>query len=148
MSMTEPQKETAIAFIRNQASKEDVSELATLLLERDSFLKIMELSEMLERAPRMLPKIRVWENKAERLKPAPVSKWDEWDDGYAAWLPYDSDLSRICAAFREDERIIEVENFDETLYYSADAFEAINEYIYSVTVGDCYWDSIRKKDTL
>lgn len=143
MSMTEPQKESATAFIRNQASKEDILDLIILLEERDSFLKIMELSKALEQAPRMLPKIRVWENKTQLLKPSTADKLDEWDDGFSHWLAYDSDISHICTAFREDERIIEVENFDETRYYSADAFEAINEYIYSITVGDCYWDSIR-----
>lgn len=145
MSMTEPQKETAMAFIRNQASKEDVSELATLLLERDSFLKIMELSEVLEQAPRMLPIIRIWENKAQLLRPLTA---DVWDDGIGDWLDCDSDLIRILAAFREDERVIQVENFDETRFYSADAFESINEYFNSITAGDWYWDSIRKKDTL
>jgi hypothetical protein len=143
MSMTEPQKETAMDFVRNHASKEDILDLVILLEERDSFLRIMELSKELERAPRMLPIIRIWDNKNQILKPSKADKYDEWDDGLSDWLAYDSDISRILAAFREDERVIEVENFDETRYYGPDAFEAINEYIYSITVGDPYWDSIR-----
>ena len=150
MSMTEPQKESATAFIRNQASKEDILDLIILLEERDSFLKIIELSKVLEQAPRMLPKIRIWENKAQRLNLLGADKSDEWDDGQSDWLANDSDISRILTAFREYERVIEVENFDETRYYGPEAFDAINEYIYFVTVGDPYWDSIRnpqEKDT-
>lgn len=78
MSMTEPQKESATAFIRNQASKEDILDLIILLEERDSFLKIIELSKVLEQAPRMLPKIRIWENKAQRLNLLGADKSDEW----------------------------------------------------------------------
>lgn len=82
MSMTEPQqKETAMDFVRNHASKEDILELIILLEERDSFLRIVELSKALEQAPRMLPIIRIWENKAQRLNPLGADKSDEWDDG-------------------------------------------------------------------
>lgn len=55
MSMTEPQKESATAFSRIKASKEDILDLLILIEERDSFPKIMELSKALEQAPRMLP---------------------------------------------------------------------------------------------
>ena len=114
-------RSTARSFIRNRATLEDIKELRTMLNERESLLKIIELKELIDSSRRGLPAITIWENKAEVLKTLEAT-----GDEDVNWSEYVADAY---SDFEDDEKIIEV-NLGNGLpeKFHAHEFEAINEY--------------------
>ena len=114
-------RSTARSFIRNRATLEDIKELRTMLNERESLLKIIELKELIDSSRRGLPAITIWENKAEVLKTLEAT-----GDEDVNWAEYVAD---VYSDFEDDEKIIEV-NLGNGLpeKFHAHEFEAINEY--------------------
>ena len=94
-------RSTAKSFIRNRAELEDIKELKIMLNERESFMKILALKELIEREKHTFPAIRIWENKAERLAELEMN-----DDEDVEWVLYVEDVYRD---FEDDEKIIEVD---------------------------------------
>ena len=110
------------SFIRNKADLTEIEELRTMLNERESLLKIIELKETLDRSERGFPSITIWKNKAEILKTLQTNGDEDVD-----WA---AQVAEAYVDFEKDEKIIEVnlgnawpENFH------AHEFWAINEYI-------------------
>ena len=114
-------RSTARSFIRNRATLEDIKELRTMLNERESLLKIIELKELIDSSRRGLPAITIWENKAEVLKTLEAT-----GDEDVNWAEYVAD---VYSDFEDDEKIIEV-NLGNGLpeKFHAHEFKAIDEY--------------------
>ena len=114
-------RSTARSFIRNRATLEDIKELRTMLNERESLLKIIELKELIDSSRRGLPVIKIWENKSEILKTLEAT-----GDEDVNWVEYVAD---VYSDFDDNEKIIEVEignGLPEKFH--AHEFEAIDEY--------------------
>lgn len=109
------------SFIRNKADLTEIEELRTMLNERESLLKIIELKELIDSSRRGLPVITIWENKSEILKTLEAA-----GDEDVNWVEYVAD---VYSDFENNEKIIEVEignGLPEKFH--AHEFEAINEY--------------------
>ena len=52
------------SFIRNKADLTEIEELRTMLNERESLLKIIELKELIDRSRHDFPQITIYEKKS------------------------------------------------------------------------------------
>ena len=113
---------SARSFIRNRATLEDIKELRTMLNERESLLKIIELKETLDRSERGFPSITIWKNKAEILKTLQTNGDEDVD-----WA---AQVAEAYVDFEKDEKIIEVDLGNAwPEKFHAHEFWALNEYI-------------------
>lgn len=115
-------RSTTRSFIRNKADLTEIEELRTMLNERESLLKIIELKETLDRSERGFPSITIWKNKAEILKTLQTNGDEDVD-----WA---AQVAEAYVDFEKDEKIIEVDlgnTWPEKFH--AHEFWAINEYI-------------------
>jgi len=94
-------RSAARSFIRTKSTLEDIKEMEKMLNERESFMKILALKELIECEKHTFPAIRIWENKAERLAELEMN-----DDEDVEWVLYVEDVYRD---FEDDEKIIEVD---------------------------------------
>ena len=110
------------SFIRNKADLTEIEELRTMLNERESLLKIIELKETLDRSERGFPSITIWKNKAEILKTLQTNGDEDVD-----WA---AQVAEAYVDFEKDEKIIEV-NLGNAWpeKFHAHEFWALNEYI-------------------
>ncbi len=110
------------SFIRNKADLTEIEELRTMLNERESLLKIIELKETLDRSERGFPSITIWKNKAEILKTLQTNGDEDVD-----WA---AQVAEAYVDFEKDEKIIEVDLGNAwPEKFHAHEFLAINEYI-------------------
>ena len=110
------------SFIRNKADLTEIEELRTMLNERESLLKIIELKETLDRSERGFPSITIWKNKAEILKTLQTNGDEDVD-----WA---AQVAEAYVDFEKDEKIIEVDLGNAwPEKFHAHEFWAINEYI-------------------
>ena len=110
------------SFIRNKADLTEIEELRTMLNERESLLKIIELKETLDRSERGFPSITIWKNKAEILKTLQTNGDEDID-----WA---AQVAEAYVDFEKDEKIIEVDLGNAwPEKFHAHEFWAINEYI-------------------
>lgn len=110
------------SFIRNKADLTEIEELRTMLNERESLLKIIELKETLDRSERGFPAIKIWKNKAEVLKTLQTNGDEDVD-----WA---AQVAEAYVDFEKDEKIIEVDLGNAwPEKFHAHEFWAINEYI-------------------
>lgn len=110
------------SFIRNKADLTEIEELRTMLNERESLLKIIELKETLDRSERGFPSITIWKNKAEVLKTLQTNGDEDVD-----WA---AQVAEAYVDFEKDEKIIEVDLGNAwPERFHAHEFWAINEYI-------------------
>ena len=109
------------SFIRNKADLTEIEELRTMLNERESLLKIIELKETLDRSERGFPSITIWKNKAEILKTLQTNGDEDVD-----WA---AQVAEAYVDFEKDEKIIEVDLGNAwPEKFHAHEFEAIDEY--------------------
>jgi hypothetical protein len=110
------------SFIRNKADLTEIEELRTMLNERESLLKIIELKETLDRSERGFPSITIWKNKAEIIKTLQTNGDEDVD-----WA---TQVAEAYVDFEKDEKIIEVDLGNAwPEKFHAHEFGAINEYI-------------------
>ena len=110
------------SFIRNKADLTEIEELRTMLNERESLLKIIELKETLDRSERGFPSITIWKNKAEILKTLQTNGDEDVD-----WA---AQVAEAYVDFEKDEKIIEVDLGNAwPEKFHAHEFWALNEYI-------------------
>lgn len=114
-------RSAARSFIRNKAELDDIEELRTMLNERESLLRIIELKEAFDRSERGFPAITIWKNKAEILKTLQTNGDEDVD-----WA---AQVAEAYVDFGKDEKIIEV-NLGNAWPEKFHAFEfkAIDEY--------------------
>lgn len=110
------------SFIRNKADLTEIEELRTMLNERESLLKIIELKETLDRSERGFPSITIWKNKAEIIKTLQTNGDEDVD-----WA---AQVAEAYVDFEKNEKIIEVDLGNAwPEKFHAHEFWAINEYI-------------------
>lgn len=114
-------RSAARSFIRNKAELDDIEELRTMLNERESLLKIIELKDTLDRSERGFPAITIWKNKAEILKTLQTNGDEDVD-----WA---AQVAEAYVDFEKDEKIIEVDLGNAwPEKFHAYEFKAIDEY--------------------
>lgn len=110
------------SFIRNKADLTEIEELRTMLNERESLLKIIELKETLDRSERGFPSITIWKNKAEIIKTLQTNGDEDVD-----WA---TQVAEAYVDFEKDEKIIEVDLGNAwPEKFHAHEFWSLNEYI-------------------